>query len=965
MARFDGVQFSVFDSSNTKEIRGRFRTLYDDGNALWIGTYGDGLLSFEHGKVKLLTKEDGLSDNDVRVIYGRANGEMWIGTQDGVTTIKAGSQGGFDKRISLPGHIVSALCEVKDGSMWIGTDQGLYHSKDGKLTSYTTENGLVGNFVQSLLPDGDNGLWIGTNQGLSRFDKGRVEKFKQEPELFSGGVTSLLRDRAGSLWVGTTDGLVRLSNGSFSKYSRTAGLSDSFVRSIFEDREGNLWVGTQDGLNQLTDTPVTPYSTSEGLSNNFTMPIFESHDGAIWIGTLQGLNRLEGTTFVRFAGKEKLDRLPILSIYDDWRGNLWLGTPYGLRRLRNGQITTYSKKDGLCSNRINAITGGKDGDLWLGSLRCLTRMRGTKVVNYTTKNGLAGNSVSSIMMDSHDSVWIATLDGGISQFKDDRFINYSLKDGLPSNNIASVYEGSNGEYWIANVTKGLTRFKDGRFTTYTTKEGLFADFLHWVIEDDSGRIWASSDKGVFAINKGDFDELTVGRIPSLTSVAFGQTDGMRSSECIGLTQPGGYKTKDGKLWFPTVAGAISIDPNRVQSLRVPIQVHVEQVIADNKAIGGQQSVSLEAGTAQIEIRYTAPTFVAPERIRFKYRLEGFDADWIDAGSRRSAFYTSLPPGKYRFSVLASDERGTWPQSGAWMTIQLEPRFYQTYWFYALLIVSLILLAFGLHRTRLRSLQRRQEQLESLVANRTRALVDTTQQLEVSSKRQVDFVTGVSHELKTPLTLIRLYGETLMYGDESSPETRQEYYQIITRESERLTSLVNNVLDFSRLDRGLKNYSFREDNMATVVKETVQAHTHNLRRSGFTVELFVPSDLPPARFDRAAIIEVISNLLDNAAKYAGATKHISVRLRTEAKRIILEVEDQGVGIPKSEQMEVFQQFYRGSNVMDKGGYGLGLFLVKHIMDAHGGTIEVISDPGQMTKFTLSLPLDYRAPVQSSR
>lgn len=361
------------------------------------------------------------------------------------------------------------------------------------------------------------------------------------------------------------------------------------------------------------------------------------------------------------------------------------------------------------------------------------------------------------------------------------------------------------------------------------------------------------------------------------------------------------------------------------------------------------------GGGKLEFQFTALSFVAPKKVRFKYKLEGFDESWVDAGTSRTATYTNIAPGEYRFRVMACNNDGLWNETGASFGFYLRPHFYQTYWFYTSIVVGFVLLGLTLHRLRIRTLEHRKTELESLVAGRTRDLLETTRQLEEANRRRADYVSGVSHELKTPLTLIRLYGETLLYGDGFSPEGRRGFYQIITRESERLTRLVDNVLDFSRIDRGVKRYSFQEGDLAAVVDETVEVYARHLRRAGFTVEVNLISDLPRVWFDAASLAEVILNLLDNAAKYCNQRKHISVRCSKETDHVVLEIEDQGIGIPHSEQEKIFEQFYRGASSTEKGGYGLGLFLVKEIMGAHSGAIEVKSEVGQGSTFRLAFPL----------
>ncbi|HZI50047.1 MAG TPA: ATP-binding protein [Pyrinomonadaceae bacterium] len=456
------------------------------------------------------------------------------------------------------------------------------------------------------------------------------------------------------------------------------------------------------------------------------------------------------------------------------------------------------------------------------------------------------------------------------------------------------------------------------------------------------------------VDKNELNAFADGEIDFISPEVFSTADGLRSNEC-NPGSPSAFRTRDGKFWFATVKGVSSIDPNNIKLNPLPPPVAIERVSIDGKSFSPREPAEVAPGAGDLEFKFTALSFVAPQKVRFKYKLDGFDREWIDAGTTRTVRYTNIGPGQYRFRVMACNNDGKWNETGASFGFYLRPRFYQTYWFYTFIAVSFVLLGLTLHRIRVRTLEHRKTELERLVDVRTKDLLQTTRQLEEANRRRADFVSGVSHALKTPLTLIRLYGETLLYGDEFSAEGRRSFYQIIIRESERLTHLVHNVLDFSRIDRDVKQYSFQQGDLTAVVSESVEVYAQHLRRAGFTIEVDLAADLPIMRFDPASLAEVILNLLDNAAKYSNGRKHISVHLGLETPNAVLKIEDQGIGIPESEQERIFEQFYRGPNAAAKGGYGLGLFLVKKIMTAHGGTIEVKSEAGQGSTFRLVFPL----------
>lgn len=892
------------------------RSFFEDKEGtLWIATDGGGLNRLRNGKFTSFTTKDGLSNDKVMVIYQDKEGNLWIGTYRG----------------------------------------GLNKFKDGKFTTFTTKDGLCDDSVWTINEDSQGNLWIGTERGLNRLKDGKFTSFTKKDGLSSDIIKKVYEDTQGNLWIGTFGGgLNRLKDGKFTSFTASDGLSNNIVQTIYEDREGSLWIGTDGGgLDRLRDGKFTYFSTKQALSNDLTCAIFEDKQGNLWIGTFGGgLNRIRDGQVTSFTTKQGLSNDFVISLFEGSEGSLWIGTyGGGLNKFKDGRFTHFTTRQGLSNDYVFSITEDKQGALWFStSGGGLTRLKDGKFTSFTINDGLS--NVFKIYEDRQGSFWMGTS-FGLSTLNNGHLTSFTKDDGLSDNNARSIYEDNEGSLWIVG-DGGLNRLKHGKFTSFTGKDGLFDGAAFGVVEDDGNNLWITSHKGIFRVSKTQLNDFADGVTSSIKAEAYSIADGLKTNEC-NFGSPAAFRTRDGRLWFATVKGLAMIDPNHIKLNTLQPPTAIEKVVIDGKAFNPGTSIEAPPGAGKLEFQFTALSLVAPKKVRFKYRLEGFDECWIDAGTNRTATYTNIAPGEYRFRVMACNNDGVWNETGASFGFYLRPHFYQTYWFYTSIVVGFVLVGLTLHRLRIRTLERRKTELESLVDGRTRDLLETTRQLEEANRRRADFVSGVSHELKTPLTLIRLYGETLLYDDGFSPEGRRGFYQIITRESERLTRLVDNVLDFSRIDRGVKQYSFQEGDLASVVGETVEVYACHLRRAGFTVDVKLSSDLPRVRFDAAAVAEVILNLLDNAAKYCNQRKHISVRCRKEMDHVVLEIEDHGIGIPHSEQEKIFEQFYRGDGSADKGGYGLGLFLVNEIITAHGGTIEVKSQVGQGSVFRLAFPL----------
>jgi PAS domain S-box-containing protein len=716
LARFDGVRFTVFDKGNTKELRdNRILALYEDraGN-LWIGTRGGGLNRWKDGQWTTYTTKEGLANNVVWSIYEDQEGSLWIGTEGGLNRWKNGKWATYTTREGLSNNFVTLICAGHDGSLWIGTDGGgVNRFKGGRFTQYTTREGLSHRSVWSMYMDRQGSLWVGTyGGGLNRLKDGKFTTYTTKEGLSSNIVFSIYEDRAGSLWIGTGGGGVnRFKGGKFTTFTTKEGLSNNTVYSIYEDREGSLWIGTYGGgLSRLKDLKFTTYTTKEGLSHDMVYSIYEDKKGNLWIGTQGGLTRFQDGKVTTYTTKEGLSNDRVWSLYEDRKGNLWVGTGGGgLTRFKDGKWTTYTPNEGLANEFVTSIYEDREGNLWIGTGGGgLTRFKDGKWTTYTPNEGLA--FVTSLYEDRAGSLWIGTNGGGLTRFKDDQWTTYTTNQGLSRDSVSAIYEDREGSLWIGTDGGGLTRLRDGRFTIYATKEGLFDDVVYQILEDGKGNLWMSGNKGIFRVSKKELDDFAEGRIKSITSVSYGTADGMKSGECTGGNQPAGWKTRDGKLWFPTIKGVVMIDPEKIKINGQPPPVIIEQVIVDHESINLGEKVRLVPGKERFEFHYTGLSFLVLEKVKFKYQLEGFDKEWVEAGPQRVAYYTNIPPGAYRFRVIACNNDGVWNETGASVEFDLAPYFYQRYPFYVLCALSVVLMGVGVYRLRVRQLKRREENL---------------------------------------------------------------------------------------------------------------------------------------------------------------------------------------------------------------------------------------------------------------
>lgn len=762
LVRFDGVRFTVFDKRNTPGIKhGRIEWLHEsrDGS-LWLGTWGGGLTRYKHGQFSSISHAEGLSNDLVGAIYEDREGDLWIGTSGGgLQRYKEGSFVNFTTKDGLADNRIRAILQDRNGNLWIGTDGGgLSRFRGGRFTTYTVQDGLPNNIVRTLFEDRQGNLWIGTDGGgLARFKDAGITRYTAATGLPNNRVAAIVEDRLGTLWIGTDGGgLCRFLDGRCAVYGANEGLSSDYVRSLYEDREGNLWVGTGGGgLNRLRDGRITSFTTTEGFPKEYPWVVYGSRDGSIWAGTSGGgLSRYKDGKFTTYTTRDGLSSDVVYSLCETRDGSLWIGTNGGgLTRFKDGKFARYAANESCISDRIHALYQTGDGSLWVSRYGGgLCRVEDGKFTMYDPGEGLPFNTVTALLETGDGSLWIGTQGGGLRRFKSGEFTALTTQNGLSNDRVNALFESADGSLWITTSGGGLNRFKDGKFTAYLSSDGLFEDTVYAILEGGDGNFWISSNKGVFRVGKKELDDFAEGRIRSILCIAYGVADGMRNQECNGGRQPAGWKTSDGILWFPTMKGLVSIDPKNIQINRRPPPVLIELILINSRQITPSANPQLPPGKGELEFHYTALSYRAPERVKFRYRLQGYQEEWQDAGTRRTAYYTNIPPGPLRFQVIACNEDGIWNETGAVFEFYLKPHFYQTTWFYGACILGFIGLGAAGYGLRARQIKIQSKKLVHLVNERTEEL-----QQEIAERKRI------AEELENSLSMVRTTLESTADG----------------------------------------------------------------------------------------------------------------------------------------------------------------------------------------------------------
>jgi diguanylate cyclase (GGDEF)-like protein len=726
LARFDGVRFTVYNRRNTKALPADYipHLLGARDGSLWIGT-DSGLVHMKNGAWTTTTVHDGLSSNDIRALFEGSDGGLWVGTARGLDRVKDGRIEVFGSRDGLPGTAVTDLKADSAGVLWIATDAGLGRFDGKRFDAYTALGGLTNNSISALTIASDGAVWMGGAHGqLARLAGGHLDN-ESGPGINNSikgdDITALHFDHDGNLWIGfESRGLARLHDGILSLYGAQNGLPGDTVESFFEDSEHNLWVGLFDGgLLQLRDGTFATYGKPEGLSSNTDWCELPARDGSIWVATSTGgLDRILPNGLVRsYTSGERQSNETVHSMLETRDGAIWIGQRHGvLTRFLNGRFTTF-KYQRSSKNAINSLVEDRDGSLIVGTY-------GSGVARF--KDGefeviQATGEIPAMAKAADGTLWLGTDGEGVIRIKNGIATSLTRANGLLSDHILALHLDDQGVLWIGSSSGGLNRLQDGKVTSYTPDQGLFDTTVGNILEDKYGNLWMGSDKGIFRVAKSELNDFASGRTNAIHGVAFDTMDGLRSRETMQGGTGTASKGPDGRLWFSTMKGLSVVDPARALGDDQILRAQIAELSINGNAVDPAQGILVGPGASRLEIRFTAPSFVAPRKIHFRYMLDGFDDRWSSSSTRRFADYTNLPPGRYRFLVEASRDGIEWSGDAQPLSLTVVPAWYRSRTAISSFVFAGILLTWFFVETRTRSLKRRRNDLERLVVERTAQL----------------------------------------------------------------------------------------------------------------------------------------------------------------------------------------------------------------------------------------------------
>jgi ligand-binding sensor domain-containing protein/signal transduction histidine kinase len=916
VARFDGVRFTQLADAAAAHLNHAFINAMVVGRdgSLWIASETNGLTRMKNGVFQRFFKADGLPDNQVQCLLESQDGSLWVGCETGLARFQNGRFTNFNAHEAFLNNSVKDLHEESDGILRVATVTGLVSvNRDNFVSTNNFGLGVIPGIFKAVQTDQQGRLWLGDLDGLVCLTDGKPGNFAANTTLTEKITTVIHEDRSEQIWVGTFGGLTRRVAGELSPWWLGKAGMDDVVYTIFEDREGTLWVGGRDGLYRLTPARFMTLTREDGLNGNNVMSVLEDRSGAMWFGIWGGgVTRLWQNEFTLITATNGLTHDRVLSLRESKNGSIWVGMDMVgvLNRLPANLVNDFPRLTNLIYAAVRVVYEGPDDELWIGTGKGLNVLRGTKVETYTATNGLAGNDITAICKGISDQLWIGT-DNGLSRWTGTGFVNLTTRDGLSHNHINALYTDAGGVLWVGTKGGGLNRLhRDGRITTYTTRDGLFNDEVYEILEDNSGHLWMSCRRGIFRVSRQQLDDFDTKKISRINCTAFGREDGLATVQCNGVAKPAGWKSRDGRLWFATIRGAVAVAAN-LKLNEQPPEVRIEEAILDGKVMPLDYSsaddlpvLHIPPGRGRLEIHYTALSLQAAEKNRFKYQLENVDGDWVDVGYQRAAVYPKVSPGRYKFRVIASNNDGVWNETGAQLLLRVAPHFWQTWWFRTMLLLGPLLLAVLFYRARVARLR----ELENL---RIRIAADLHD--DVGSRlTKVAMVTELA-ERETP---------------EGSPG--KTHIHNITR----------TVRDITRaMDEIVWTINPRNDTLENLANYIFHYAQEYFQDTGVRCRLDLPSVLPERRIsteERHNLFMAVKEALNNILKHAAATEvRIALQITDEALDIV--VMDDGHGM--------------ASGNLDPTGEGLAN--MRQRLDKIGGEFKLRSRANGTT-ITLRLP-----------
>jgi len=933
LARFDGERFQAFDSANTPGLQDRrIASLFEDGQGtLWIGHEAGGITRYREGRFEPFVLSSGTIGEKVIGLGSDGQGQLWAMRENGAL-----ESVGDKSLLRVPSLIAPALpgsmawTRSPSGSIWVAENGRAAHLEDNRLVETVLPPPQSNNYVLVVAASAGGGAWILCDGRIRKWDNGGWTDDRGTMPWPYGPIACARELRDGTLAVGTIYSGVYLifrDGRPTVHFDRTNGLPQNWVRFLYEDREGNLWVSAGSaGMASIHATAFTVLNSPDQWQGCTVLSVAPGRDGTLWVGTDgAALYRYAAGNWKHFGEAEGLVSGYIPAVTesregDVWAGHFWWGSPY---HLENGRFVRPANVDEKSSPVFALLATPGTGDLLVGTRDGLLQLKGDRAAWLVKAPERSAGAACALARDREGGIWCGFGEGGLARVVDGRVLMFHRKDGLASDSVQCLLLDDDGALWIGTVDGGLSRFKNGKFANVSMANGLVDNFVGFLLDDGLGYIWLSTHHGLQRIARDELNRCADGVIPTVPSQIYDNHDGLPTIEFTGGLQAAGCKTSEGRLWFASSKGPVGVDPARIERNAIPPPVMIESLLVDGAKVpvrAGTAPGRLQPDHQRLEFRFSGLSFVAPNKVLFKYRLDGIDNTWVDAGAKRTAFYSRLPAGTYRFRVIACNNDGVWNMEGASLAFTVAPFFWETWWFMSacLLTAAGAIAWFARYLTR-RRLQRQIEQME--------------RQHEIERER-ARIAQDIHDDVGASLSRIAMLSQPAR-GDLAAPE----------RTAAMLSRIYATAREVTRaLDEIVWAVDPRHDTLDSLVDYMGKFAQSFLAAANMRCRLDLPVEVPawPLTAEtRHNLFLAFKEALNNAAKHAAASEvKISLGLRPDA--FVLVVKDNGRG---------FDPAHAGSTEPARLAGGNGLSNMKTRLARIGGRCEISGEKGAGTSVSL--------------
>lgn len=907
LLRSDGSHLTLFDDENTPAIRENsiFSLLVTRNGSLWIGTEGGGLLRYRAGHFRAFGAADGLSDNFIRALFQARDGTLWVGTDNGLLRLDGQRFQRVDGTNGIPAMAVHAITQDRSGALWVGGSD-LISIHRGLVHRYALQGGISQNRVKSILAASDGSIWVGTVLGLHRLTPGSAS-FQRIPGIHAT-VRVLRQSSDGALWIGMIgDGLRLLRNHQSTSMTASDTLPSNTVLNLFEDDESNIWIGTQAGMVRLTHTPVRIVPLPQPVDSDFGT-ISPDNDGSLWIVSTNVFRMSNGVIrAVHFPG---LGQLQVRNILRSRSGALWIGTDGdGIVLLDHGKTLWYTTRDGLVNNFIRGMLEARDGSLWIATDEGLSHLTPRGFVNYRVRDGLSYFSTRVLLQDHNGDIWIGT-DRGLNRIHLGQFVHDAATESLSQKKVWTIHEDSEGGLWFGTRNDGLFRWKHNRLTHYTTDQGLASNSIYQILEDAHNGFWISGPNGISRLSRQELDAAADHPTRHLSLSFYGISNDVDAAQIYGGRQPSGCLDSHGEAWFLTDRGPLHILPGPLAPI-APVPVVIHDIQVNGRTVSATGSITLQPGNSRLEITWSPLLLRSQDGLRFRYRLDGFDAHWVDAGTRRAASYTSLPPGAYSFHVQTFEVNHPSIVSSATLAVVQRPLFYRTPWFIVSVALLLLLLAAAIYSFRVWRIRMRFEAVLDERSRLAREMHDTVIQGCTSISALIEGISSLSTQTEAPeRSLIE--------------HARSQIRTTINEAREAVWNLRRNRPAENSLDQTLRQ-------MAAHSSAELALPIHfQVRGRPFVLNQFATYEL----------LMLAREAVHNAVLH-GHPESIEIGLSFARNHLILEISDNGAGFDPEQ-------------VQAEPGHHYGLTGMRERIHSVGGRFSLSSIVGRGTRIWIEMP-----------